>query len=74
MTTYVLKENVLTDDVLIIASEGMHFKGGFKFIVKTNTFQNAWQDKETIKNFRSRNSLLRYLNKYYSEVVNSLAF
>ena len=74
METYILKENVLTDDVLMVASEGMHFKGGFKFIVKTHTFQNAWQDKETVKNFRSRNSLIKYLNKYYEELKDDPEF
>ena len=31
-------------------------------------FLNAWQDKETIKRFRSQDSLNKYLNKHYPKV------
>ena len=45
MNSYILQENVLTDNVLLVASEGKVFKGGFIAILKENVFLNAWQDK-----------------------------
>jgi hypothetical protein len=69
MQTYLLQENVLTDNVLLVADKGKVFKNGIKAIVKENTFLNAWQDKETIKNFRTEKSLMKYLSKNYKEVV-----
>ena len=75
MNSYLLRENVLTDNVLLVASKGMIFKNGIKAVVKENTFQNAWQDKETIKNFRTEKSLMKYLSKHYEkEVVEDLDF
>jgi len=74
MNSYLLRENVLTDNVLLVASKGMIFKNGIKAVVKENTFQNAWQDKETVKNFRTEKSLMKYLNKHYKEVVEDLDF
>jgi hypothetical protein len=65
---FILKENVLTDNVLIIAEKGKIFKGGYIAIIKENQFQNAWQDKETIKRFKSKDRLNAYLDKNYSEV------
>jgi hypothetical protein len=69
MQTYLLQENVLTDNVLLVADKGKIFKGGIKAIVKENTFLNEWQDKETVKNFRTEKSLMKYLSKNYKEVV-----
>ena len=65
---FILRENVLTDNVLIIAEKGKIFKGGYIAIIKENQFQNAWQDKETIKRFKSKDRLNAYLDKNYSEV------
>lgn len=69
MQTYLLQENVLTDNVLLVADKGKVFKNGIKAIVKENTFLNEWQDKETVKNFRTEKSLMKYLSKHYKEVV-----
>jgi hypothetical protein len=69
MQTYLLQENVLTDNVLLVADKGKVFKNGIKAIVKENTFLNAWQDKETVKNFRTEKSLMKYLRKQYDEKV-----
>jgi hypothetical protein len=69
MQTYLLKENVLTDNVLLVADKGKVFKNGIKAIVKENTFLNEWQDKETVKNFRTEKSLMKYLRKQYDEKV-----
>lgn len=74
MESFVLRENVLTDNVLLVASKGKSFRSGIKAIIKENTFQNAWQDKETIKKFRTEKSLMKYLNKHYKEVVEDLDF
>ena len=68
MTTFVLKENVLTDNLLILADEGKIFKGGYIAILKEYTFQNSWNDRETVKRFRSKDSLFKYLDKNYSDI------
>jgi hypothetical protein len=69
MYTYILQENVLTDNTLIVASKGKVFSNGIKAIIKENTFLNAWQDRETVKHFRTEKSLMKYLNKHYKEIV-----
>lgn len=65
---FILKENVLTDNILMISEKGKVFKGGYIAIIKENQFQNAWQDKETITRFRSKDSLFKYLDKNYNEL------
>ena len=67
MTELILKENVLTNNVLLLADEGKIFKGGFLAIIKEYSFQNSWSDKEHIKRFKSLTSLNKYLSKNYSE-------
>ena len=74
MNSYLLRENVLTDNVLLVSDKGKVFKGGYIAIVKENTFQNAWQDKESIKRFRNKTSLYKYLDKNYKEVVEEFDF
>ena len=69
MYTYLLQENVLTDNILLVAEKGKVFSNGIKAIVKENSFQNAWQDKETIKRFKTEKSLMKYLRKQYDEEV-----
>lgn len=65
MTTYILKENVLSDNLLIMPDENKVFKGNYIAVIKEYTFQNAWSDKESIKRFRSEKELQKYLNKNY---------
>lgn len=65
---YILRENVLTDNILMIAEKGKIFKGRYIAIIKENEFLNSWQDKETIKRFRNKDRLIEYLDKNYSEV------
>jgi len=67
MQTYTLKENVLSDNLLIMPDENKVFKGGYIAILKEYTFQNAWSDKESIKRFRSEKELQKYLGKNYPE-------
>ena len=64
---YVLRENVLTDNILIVAPKGYVFKGGYIAIVKEYTYQSAWSDKEQAKRFRSKDVLFNYINKHYPE-------
>jgi len=65
---FFLKENVLTDNILIIPDKDKIFKGGYVAIIKEYQFQNSWSDKEIIKKFRSEDRLNSYLNKQYPEV------
>ena len=65
---FILKKNVLTDNVLTIADKGKIFKGGFIAMISEFEFLNAWQDKETITKFRSVDRLRLYLDKQYPQV------
>ena len=64
---FILRENVLTDNILIIPNKGKIYKGGYIAIIKEYQFQTAWSDKETIKRFRSEYQLKKYLDKHYPE-------
>ena len=64
---FILRENVLTDNILVIPNKGKIFKGGYVAIIKENEFATSWSDKETIKRFRSINRLQSYLDKKYPE-------
>ncbi len=64
---FILRENVLTDNVLILAEEGKVFKGGYIAIIKEYTCQNAWSDKLGVKRFRNEERLNNYLNKNYPD-------
>ena len=65
MQTLILQENVLTDNILLLADEGKIFKGGYVAIVQEFEFKNEWSDREKIKKFRSVNSLTKYIQKNY---------
>ena len=67
METIILKDGVLNDDTLHIASEGKVFKGGYIAIIEYYTFQNAWCNKKHVKRFRSQDALNKYLVKNYPE-------
>jgi len=69
MESYILKENVLTDDVLHLADEKKHFKGGYIAIAEVFTFATAWSDERHIKRFRTEKSLNAFLKKNYKEFV-----
>ena len=64
---FILRENVLTDNVLLLADEGKVFKGGYIAIIKEYTYQNAWSDKLGVKKFRKEDRLNNYLNKNYPD-------
>jgi len=65
---FVLQENVLTDNLLVIPEKGFIFKGGYIAIVKEYTFLNAWNDKEKITKFRNKKRLFDYLSKKYPDL------
>lgn len=67
MQTYILNEGTLNDNELLLSDEGKVFKGNFIAIVKEYTYANAWSNKESIKKFRKREQLQKYLNKFYPE-------
>lgn len=53
--------------ILKVAPKGKIFKGGYVAILREYTFQNAWQDKEAVRRFRSFDTLNKYLAKHYTE-------
>ena len=65
MEKYTLKENVVSDNILLLADQNEIFKGHYIAILKEYSYATAWTDKETIKRFKKRETLFRYLNKYY---------
>jgi hypothetical protein len=67
MREFILKENVLTDNVLLIADKGKVFKGNYIAIIKEYCFSTSWSDKETIKRFRNLNQLNKYLFINYKD-------
>lgn len=64
---FILRENVLTDDTLLLADEGKVFKGGYIAIIKAYTYQNSWSDKLGVKRFRNEDRLNNYLEKNYPQ-------
>ena len=68
MQTFILQENVLTDNLLLLADKGKIFKGGYIAILREFEFQNSWNDREKPnKKFRSVNSLRKYIQKNYKD-------
>jgi hypothetical protein len=68
MIHFILKESVLNDDLLILSDKNKVFKGNYIAIVKQYSFLNAWCNKETIKLFRSKKSLFKFLDKNYNDL------
>ena len=68
MEKYILRENVLSDNTLLLANKNELFKGHYVAILKEYTYSTPWSDDETIKRFKKRETLFRYLNKYYPEI------
>lgn len=65
---FLLQENVLTDNILVIPDKGKVFKGGYVAILKEYRFKNAWADTEQVVRFRSKERLETYLGKHYPQV------
>ena len=73
METYILKESVLNDDVIMLPNSNKIFKGNYIAIIKRYEFLNSWNDKEIIKRFRNKDILLNYLYKNYDlETINNI--
>jgi hypothetical protein len=68
MEKYILRENVVSDNVLLLANENEIFKGHYIAILKEYSYATPWSDEEKIKRFKKRDTLFRYLNKYYPEI------
>lgn len=64
----ILRENVLTDNILMLPSEGKIFKGNYIAILKEYKYLNSWSDYLEVKRFRSKDRLVSYLDKHYKEV------
>jgi hypothetical protein len=69
MTTIVLRQNVVSDDVVYIADKNKVFKGGYTAILEYNTYLNQWCDKQHFRRFKSLNALEKYINKNYKDFV-----
>jgi hypothetical protein len=67
MEKYILTERPLTDDILMLSSEGKLFKGGYIAIIQYHTFKNAWTDNTHTKRFRNKDRLLSYIEKRYPD-------
>lgn len=68
MITLVLRENVLTDNELIVSEKGYVFKGGYIAILKEYSFAKAWSDKlSNVLRFRSKERLFKFLDKNYPD-------
>ena len=67
MRQFILRENVLTDNVLTIPGEGKIFEGGYIAIIEEYIFQNSWTDKKVVKRFKSKDRLMNYIDQNYSE-------
>ncbi len=64
---FILQENTLTDNILLVPTNGYIFKFGYIAQIKEYVYSNEWNDKELTKNFRSKKQLLKYLNKKYPD-------
>jgi hypothetical protein len=67
MKIYTLKENVLSNNTLVLADEKKIFKGGYIAMAMEYIYQNTQTDKMTVKRFRSRERLNKYLSKNYPD-------
>lgn len=66
MQEYILQENVLSDNTMLVADEGKIFKGGYVAIILEYGFLNSQCDKlSNIYKFRSKERLLKFLSKKY---------
>jgi hypothetical protein len=68
MQTFILQQNPLTDNLLLLADQGKVFKGNYIAIIKEYVFLNSWCDKLTVTRFRKEESLKRYLAKRYKSL------
>jgi hypothetical protein len=67
MEIIILKESVLNDDTLYLSDENKVFHGGYVAIIRQYFYANSWSDEETIKRFKKRETLDKYLQKHYPQ-------
>ena len=65
MRTFVLSENVLTDNLLITTDKNNLFENNYIAMVKEYFYATSRSDKEKITYFKSENSLYKFLEKHY---------
>ena len=65
MKQYILKENVLTDNELLVADKNKVFKGGYIAIIKEYCYSTSWSYSLVIKRFKSEKRLSDYLERHY---------
>ena len=65
MEIYILQENVVSDNTLLLADKGKIFKGGYIAIIKEYIYLNPYCDEEKIKRFSKKDRLIAYINKQY---------
>ncbi len=65
---FILRENVLSNNILIVPNKDLIFKGGYIAVIKEYVYQSEWSDREIIKRFRNIDRLNKYLDKQYPEV------
>ncbi len=65
MTTQVIKENALTEDVLYTADNGKVFSGGYEAILEYYTFANEWSDNKHVRRFKTLDNANKYIEKHY---------
>jgi hypothetical protein len=66
MTTQVVKENALTEDLLHVADTGKVFSGNYEAILEYYTYANEWGDKKHIRRFRTLENARKYILKNYA--------
>lgn len=66
MTTELLSEGVLNDNLIHYPEEGKIFKGGYIAVIEEHVPVSDWSNRKQIKRFRSEERLRAYLQKNYS--------
>lgn len=65
MTSTIIKEHALNDDVLHIADDRRAFSGGYKAILEYFTYANEWGDRRHIRRFKTVDNANKYIAKHY---------
>lgn len=69
MKQMIIRNNALTDNVLIMADTGKIFKGGYVAIIKEYYYLNSWGDELRVKKFKKETTLNNYLLKNYPNIT-----
>jgi hypothetical protein len=74
MQEFILKENTLSDNILLVADSGKVFKGNYIAIAREYGYQNSWCDTlQREYKFRSEKSLQKFLSKNYPDFENCIS-